>query len=151
MSTNIFNLCSHLEINIQNPNTVFKITIYRTKQTNNAKIHTKFRQKKGNLWIFKKIKILFYYLLCILCIIGGAESPAQCSYEQNTTVAAPAAAAMFRLAPPQNCSARRWLGWLRRRCCRCRCCRCCRYCGILFIDVFRLILSIILYLVLINQ
>ena len=40
-SKNIFNLCSHIELNTQNPNTISKITIYYTKYTNNAKILSK--------------------------------------------------------------------------------------------------------------
>ena len=37
-----FKPCSHIELNTQNPNTIFKITIYCTKYTKNAKIHPMF-------------------------------------------------------------------------------------------------------------
>ena len=37
--------CSHIELNTQNPNPIFKITIYCTKQTNDAKIHSNLLEK----------------------------------------------------------------------------------------------------------
>ena len=37
-----FKQCSHIELNTTNPNPIFKVTIYCTKHTNNAKIHSKF-------------------------------------------------------------------------------------------------------------
>ena len=42
MSNNIFKPCSHIQLNTQNPNPIFKLTIYYTKYTNNAKILSKF-------------------------------------------------------------------------------------------------------------
>ena len=47
MFKNTFDICSHIQKNTQNPNPMFKITIYYTKQTNNAKMHS-------NFWIFQK-------------------------------------------------------------------------------------------------
>ena len=41
-SKNIFNLCSHIELNTQNPNPIFKIAICFTKTTTNAKILSNF-------------------------------------------------------------------------------------------------------------
>ena len=35
-----FKLCSYIQTNTTNPNTIFKITIYCTKYTKNAKIHS---------------------------------------------------------------------------------------------------------------
>ena len=40
-SKTIFKLCPHIQLNTTNPNTKFKISIYCTKYTNNAKIHSK--------------------------------------------------------------------------------------------------------------
>ena len=63
---NTFNLCSHIELlTTQNPNTIFKITIYCTKQITNAKTHSK-------CWtIFEKIKKIpnFYFVICTNYII----------------------------------------------------------------------------------
>ena len=47
MSKNIFTPCSHIQKNTHNPNPIFKITIYCTEYTKNAK------QLSG----FKKVKI----------------------------------------------------------------------------------------------
>ena len=38
MSNNIFKICSNIHKNTQNPNTIFKRTLYNTKYTNNPKI-----------------------------------------------------------------------------------------------------------------
>ena len=50
--------------NTQNPNPIFKITIYCTKYTNNAKIHSK-------IWkILNKSKVSkFYFVICIASIV----------------------------------------------------------------------------------
>ena len=65
MFKNTSNLCSNIQWNTTNPNTIFKITVYYTKYTKNAKKHS-------NFWCFcfgggeirkiKEIKLLF----CIL-------------------------------------------------------------------------------------
>ena len=61
MFKNTFNLCSHIELNTQNPNPILKIRIYCTKQTKHATIHQSFKifRKIRNI---SKIKLLF----CIL-------------------------------------------------------------------------------------
>ena len=42
MFKNAFKPCSHIELNTQNPNPIFKITICFTKYTKNVKIHSIF-------------------------------------------------------------------------------------------------------------
>ena len=57
---NTFNLCSHIELNTQNPNPIFKITIYYTKYTKNVKIHSNFWfsfLRKPKIHIFQKKSI----------------------------------------------------------------------------------------------
>ena len=41
ISNNIFNTCSHIQKNTQNPNTIFKLTIYCTKDTQTPQIRLK--------------------------------------------------------------------------------------------------------------
>ena len=41
ISKTFFEPCSHIQSNTQNPNPIFKTTIYCTKYTNNAKIYSK--------------------------------------------------------------------------------------------------------------
>ena len=63
-SKNIFNPCSHIEFNTQNPNPIFKITISFTKTPNKPKY---FRKKRTFSKQIKKLK--FYFVLCISSII----------------------------------------------------------------------------------
>ena len=61
-----FNPCS-IELNTQNPNTIFKIQIYYTEYTKHAKIHSNFLII---LEKYKKSKIAnVYFIFCINCII----------------------------------------------------------------------------------
>ena len=60
-SKNVFNLCSHIELNTQNPNPIFKITIYYTKQTNNTQILSKSLEDVGKYRKDEK-HILFYIM-----------------------------------------------------------------------------------------
>ena len=64
MSTNNFKPCSYIELNTQNPNTIFKITICYTKLTQNTKILSTFFEKSKNRKISK-----CYFVFCINCII----------------------------------------------------------------------------------
>ena len=63
-SKNIFNLCSHIELNTQNPNPILKITICFTKTPKNAKILSKVLKISE-----KSKKSKMYFVLCIICII----------------------------------------------------------------------------------
>ena len=45
---NTFKVCSHIQKNRQYPNPVFKIIIYKTKYTQNAKTHFKFSKMLEN-------------------------------------------------------------------------------------------------------
>ena len=58
MFKNTFKPCSHIELNTQNPNPIFKITICFTKYTKNAKIHSIFWKisRKSKIHIFQKIR-----------------------------------------------------------------------------------------------
>ena len=62
MSKSIFKVCSHVQKNTQNPNPIFKITIYYTKYTQNAKLHSKCWKVLENSKSFKKSNCLFLYL-----------------------------------------------------------------------------------------
>ena len=72
MSKNAFNLCSHIELDTQNPNPIFKIKIYYTKHSQYAKILSnvwnmleKFENNKNLLFISLQLQIP-YFILCIL-------------------------------------------------------------------------------------
>ena len=53
----IFYLCPHIELNTQNPTPIFKIAIYYTKHTNNAKLHS---------IVWKLFEKIYIYIYCIL-------------------------------------------------------------------------------------
>ena len=63
-SKNIFNPCSHIEFNTQNPNPISKITISFTKTPKKPKY---FRKQRNNSKKIKKSN--FYFVLCIRSII----------------------------------------------------------------------------------
>ena len=90
-SKNIFKPCSHIQKNTQNPNPIFKISIYSTDYTPNVKILSK-KQKKHvrkqmnkheqtqnillfyNMYTFHNsyfvffVYFCFFYDFCILCM-----------------------------------------------------------------------------------
>ena len=59
---NIFKLCSHIQQKTTNPNPIFKILIYCTKDSNNIKIHSKFGiwGRRNKHFQFFQIYILLY-------------------------------------------------------------------------------------------
>ena len=67
MSKNIFNLCSHIQKNTPNPNPIFKITIYCTRQTNNAKILSICCKSLKD--VEKQKPQFFYFITYIISII----------------------------------------------------------------------------------
>ena len=71
-SKNHIRSTSYIQKKTQNPNTVFKILVYNTKYTNNAKTLSTKKQKyfenfeqRINTTRFSS----FYFILCIICII----------------------------------------------------------------------------------
>ena len=56
------NLCSHIQSNTQNPNTIFKISIYCTKQTTNAKTHSNFRKMLESFETFQNKKYILLFI-----------------------------------------------------------------------------------------
>ena len=73
MFNNSFNLCSHIELNTQNPNPIFKITIDYTIRANNDNNYIRTLGNFSNLSKQKKRKIRnetqFYCVCYINCII----------------------------------------------------------------------------------
>ena len=99
MSNSIFKLCSYIQKNRTNPNTVFKITIYNTKYTKHVNMHfnvsknkklkvgklknlEKYKptKKKDNFYIIHILYFIYIYcifcIFCIFCILQSLQSAA---------------------------------------------------------------------------
>ena len=69
MSNNSFKVCSHMQKSTQNPNPIFEITTYYTKQTNNyIRIFGNNKNSKNEIRYFLYFVIYIYCIFCIFWI-----------------------------------------------------------------------------------